>query len=114
MSDTRFPVIVVILMVAITVILAAVIAAFVFGMAGPEISPVAAMHRGNFIVEDKSMEQFAVKLLNTDGSPFVWAHATDLDSWNSLQIGGEYSCDVGQSSYNPLRVCISTCTEIQT
>jgi flagellin-like protein len=114
MSDTISPVIGVILTVAITVILAAVIAAFVFGEVGPKFTPVAAMQHGNFIVEDKSMEQFAVKLLNADGSPFVWAHATDLDSWNSLQIGEEYSCDVGQSGYNPLRVYISTCTEIQT
>ena len=79
------PVIGVILMVAITVILAAVIAAFVFGMASAVQSPKVV------IVDEKSpvnSEYFLVKY--SDARGFGGIARVDVRYWGNLTVGNKY------------------------
>ncbi|MCD4821799.1 MAG: type IV pilin N-terminal domain-containing protein [Methanococcoides sp.] len=64
-EDAVSPVIGVILMVAITVILAAVIAAFVFGMAPPDVAPQASVRAS--ASEATSAGEFAIVMLEHQG-----------------------------------------------
>jgi hypothetical protein len=105
----------VVLMVSITVILAAVISAFVFGTSAFVFGPPNPIpDTGTFIISDKDLDRFSVLLMNADGSMFSWAHATDLKSWNSLEIGKEYSCNLKDNSNMWYNLTISNCVEIPT
>ena len=65
-EDAVSPVIGVILMVAITVILAAVIAAFVFGMGPPEQAPQASLRLSNASVDGFTLEHQGGDMIKFD------------------------------------------------
>ncbi len=85
------PVIGVILMVAITVILAAIIAAFVFGMAPPAMAPVASI-RGT-VVDDPIGDEFNVIRLEHQGGDTI----TVSDSTLTLMVEGVAATYDGES-----------------
>jgi len=68
-DDAVSPVIGVILMVAITVILAAVIAAFVFGLGSPETAPQASIKDSGTSVGDRNV----IKLEHQGGDPITFS-----------------------------------------
>lgn len=93
-EDAVSPVIGVILMVAITVILAAVIAAFVFGMGPPEQAPQAAIRAGAATIGNST-----VKLEHQGGDAVILASATTKisvsggNAENVITISGLTSAD---------------------
>ncbi|ATU07819.1 type IV pilin [Methanohalophilus portucalensis] len=74
-DDAVSPVIGVILMVAITVILAAVIAAFVFGMGSPEVSPQASLMTDD-IKFDNSNDNASIYIDHQGGDKIDLSEAT--------------------------------------
>ncbi|WP_292485598.1 type IV pilin N-terminal domain-containing protein [Methanohalobium sp.] len=76
-EDAVSPVIGVILMVAITVILAAVIGSFVFGMGAPESAPQASIKATNVTVGE------GFDLVHQGGDPI------DLQNDTTLTVGGD-------------------------
>jgi flagellin-like protein len=74
-EDAVSPVIGVILMVAITVILAAVIAAFVFGMGPPEQAPQASLRASATTITDGTASVNGIKLEHQGGEQLVLADA---------------------------------------
>jgi flagellin-like protein len=97
-EDAVSPVIGVILMVAITVILAAVIAAFVFGMGPPEQAPQASLRASADSVSDKSVikvehqggGELILKSANTrvviDGTPATLLATEDNSTFNAGNV----------------------------
>jgi FlaG/FlaF family flagellin (archaellin) len=75
-DDAASPDIGVILMVAITVILAAVIAAFVFGMGPPEQAPQASLRASATTVTDGALSGNGIKLEHQGGDQIVLDAAT--------------------------------------
>ena len=75
-EDAVSPVIGVILMVAITVILAAVIAAFVFGMGPPEQAPQASLRASAATVNDGTNDFNGIKLEHQGGDQVVLEDAS--------------------------------------
>ena len=86
-EDAVSPVIGVILMVAITVILAALIGAFVFQMGPPEMSP-----------------QASIQLVDADGTDFTLTHnGGDTISWDETRIsidGTDYNGTMPTGEFN--------------
>ena len=82
-EDAVSPVIGVILMVAITVILAAVIAAFVFGMAGD-------IHKTKTVA-------VTTQRINATAASFTNMGGQDVTALNSIAIGGDGSGTLGTS-----------------
>jgi flagellin-like protein len=93
------PVIGVILMVAITVILAAVIAAFVFGMGPPEQAPQASIRGSADTVEGynvlKIEHQGGEALTLTDAKTKVTVDGTSV----TFTLGSDTQFDAGESLY---------------
>jgi flagellin-like protein len=76
-EDAVSPVIGVILMVAITVILAAVIAAFVFGMGPPESAPQASIRANAETVTNTAGDSVKVVKLQHQGGDGIWMTETN-------------------------------------
>jgi flagellin-like protein len=112
------PVISVILMVAITVILAAVITAFVFGMAGnisKTESPSGSVGSGRvtFDVVEKSVTNYLTVGAFTNEKTVEWYLVEDFKEWSRIEIGKRYSCNAVRISFGIVNRVLSNCTEIQ-
>ncbi|MDP2218171.1 MAG: type IV pilin N-terminal domain-containing protein [Methanolobus sp.] len=81
-EDAVSPVIGVILMVAITVILAAVIAAFVFGMGPPEQAPQASIRASAVVIDSQN----SVKLEHQGGDDFYLASTNTKVMCNGTEV----------------------------
>ena len=102
-EDAVSPVIGVILMVAITVILAAVIAAFVFGMGPPEAAPQAAVRGSAATIGTNT----TIKLEHQGGDPIIFTSANtkitmdgnDVDIATDLVTEAAKRFEAGESMY---------------
>lgn len=100
-EDAVSPVIGVILMVAITVILAAVIAAFVFGMGPPEQAPQASL-RGSADMSVSNTTASIVKLEHQGGDQVVMADANTkivVDGETAVFAVSNGELDAGETCY---------------
>ncbi|WP_366932696.1 type IV pilin [Methanomethylovorans sp.] len=91
-EDAVSPVIGVILMVAITVILAAVIAAFVFGMGPPKQAPQASLRASGDVVKDEEGDSFAAVKIQHQGGDVISLMSTNTKV--TLSGNATYSGDV--------------------
>ena len=131
-EDAVSPVIGVILMVAITVILAAVIAAFVFGMAGgvdtqPRIVAATAQLSGDYIVvtyqggqdhaDVMSVECIVVEAGEAaDGASLVEGGSIikkDDDDSSSLKVGHKWSVDVSSLRTDGAEVLVTVSAKFE-
>ncbi|TGC08042.1 type IV pilin [Methanolobus halotolerans] len=96
-EDAVSPVIGVILMVAITVILAAVIAAFVFGMGPPEQAPQASLRASAETIDNKT-----IKLEHQGGDNFYFSNSrivVDGTTVESSALATDYEFAAGKTVY---------------
>lgn len=96
------PVIGVILMVAITVILAAVIAAFVFGMGAPEVAPQASMKGGPSESGASYTETIKIEHQGGDAITFTGANTKMTINGQSvtfIEEGDNATFDAGEELY---------------
>ena len=112
MSDENglSPVFGVILMVAITVILAAVIAVFVFGMAG---HPKLPSEKITFTVADVWIDRGSAepfKILSSEGMTYS---AANLEQFRHFQINQTYSCEITRDEMG-WYLGLGNCTEAGT
>jgi flagellin-like protein len=101
----------VILMVAITMILVAVIAAFVFIMAGniqqtPTPSPINVTVVDSHYIPPTGWYSGSQTILSSDGNTYYFI---DYYQWHKLQIGDSYHCQVNQFGFDTY---LENCTEI--
>ncbi|WP_462271820.1 type IV pilin [Methanohalophilus sp.] len=100
-DDAVSPVIGVILMVAITVILAAVIAAFVFGLGSPESAPQASLkmssnvdgnitvaHQGGDVIFNDTTELIVTNVSSSDELNVDYNMQDEFSVGNSFEING--------------------------